>query len=132
MTLFSAELKTGVLYNQDQMTPKDRYDVSDLPEAQFEPGSKGLVLKNFLEIKNKKEMDVRESTEQIRATEELFGLFDKNHRFVANDLLKIHKLWLGRIYPWAGHYRQVNLSKGNFPFPPAAQIARLMVDCLIY
>ena len=30
------------------MTADDRYDVSGLPEAQFEPGSNGLVLKNLL------------------------------------------------------------------------------------
>ena len=35
------------------MTADDRYDVSDLPEAQFEPGSNGLVLKNLLGITSK-------------------------------------------------------------------------------
>ena len=30
------------------MTPDDRYDVSGLPEAQFEPGSNGQVIKNRL------------------------------------------------------------------------------------
>ncbi|MFA5976513.1 MAG: Fic family protein [Elusimicrobiota bacterium] len=110
------------------MTPKDHYDVSGLPEAQFEPGSRDLVLKNLLGIRHKKEMDLREATEQIHATEELFSLFDKTHRFIADDIRRIHKLWLGRIYPWAGHYRQVNLSKGHFPFPPATQVPRLMAE----
>ncbi|MBI5115950.1 hypothetical protein HZA56_05710 [Candidatus Poribacteria bacterium] len=32
------------------MSPDDRYDVSGLSEAQFEPGSDGLVLKNLLGI----------------------------------------------------------------------------------
>lgn len=35
------------------MTVDDRYDVSGLPEAQFEPGSNGLVLKNLLGITSK-------------------------------------------------------------------------------
>jgi len=110
------------------MTPKDRYDVSDLPEAQFEPGSRGLVLKNNLGIKRQKEMDLLEAENQVRATEELFGIFDRSHRFVADDVRKIHKMWLGGIYPWAGHYRQVNISKGSFPFPPSAQVPRLMSE----
>lgn len=38
----------------------------------------------------------------------------------------MHKLWLGQIYPWAGCYRQVNLSKNGFPFAGARQIPKLM------
>ena len=38
----------------------------------------------------------------------------------------MHRIWLGSIYSWAGRYRQVNLSKGKFPFAPAREIARLM------
>jgi hypothetical protein len=42
-------LSAVVLYspNEVRMTADDRYDVSGLPEAQFEPGSNGLVLKNL-------------------------------------------------------------------------------------
>ena len=43
------------------MTANDRYDVSDLPEAQFEPGSNGLVLKNLLGITSKHIMDTVEA-----------------------------------------------------------------------
>lgn len=32
----------------------------------------------------------------------------------------IHHHWLRRIYQWAGNYRQVNLSKEDFTFPPAS------------
>ncbi len=38
-----------------------RYDTSALPEAQFEPGSCGRVLRNRLGIKRKKEMDEAET-----------------------------------------------------------------------
>ena len=34
----------------------------------------------------------------------------------------MHKVWLGRIYEWAGDYRQVNLTKGSFSFAAARQI----------
>ena len=43
------------------MTPDDRYDVSGLPEAQFEPGSNGQVLKNRLGITSQQDMDVAEA-----------------------------------------------------------------------
>jgi hypothetical protein len=33
----------------------DRYDASELEEAQFEPGSRGRVLKNLLGIKSQRD-----------------------------------------------------------------------------
>jgi cell filamentation protein len=104
------------------------YDVSGLIEAQFEPSSHGRVLKNLLGIKSKREMDQVEAEEQLRALEELITLYDQNHRFTSADVRRIHKIWLGPIYAWAGQYRRVNLSKGDFPFAPANQIPRLMVE----
>jgi hypothetical protein len=63
------------------MIADDRYDVSDLPEAQFEPGSNGLVLKNLLGITSKQVMDEAEARalEQamdvlVRAYGETIGL----------------------------------------------------------
>jgi cell filamentation protein len=104
------------------------YDASGLIEAQFEPGSRGRVLKNLLGIKSKREMDQVEAQEQFRALEEMIRIYDQNHRFTAADVLRIHKIWLGPIYAWAGQYRQVNLSKGDFPFATANQIPRLMME----
>lgn len=105
-----------------------RYETSKLMEAQFEPGSRERVLKNLLRIKSKREMDRIEGQEQIRALAELIRLFDRNHRFTADDLRKIHKIWLGKIYAWAGEYRRVNLSKGDFPFAAARHISQLMEE----
>ena len=104
------------------------YDISHLVEAQFEPGSHERVLKNLLGIKHKREMDRVEAREHLRALEEFIGIYDKNHRFNAADICRIHSIWLGNIYAWAGHYRQVNLSKGEFPFAAAKQIPRLMTN----
>ena len=110
------------------MKKRDRYDTSELEEAQSEPGSRGRVLKNLLGIKSKKEMDRVEGREQVRALEELAALYDEDHRFTAADVCRIHKIWLGRVYSWAGKYRQVNLKKDNFPFAAAAHIQKLMTD----
>jgi cell filamentation protein len=110
------------------MKHSGRYDISAWDEAQFEPGSRGRVLKNLRGIKNKREMDKVEAREQLRALNELVGIYGPTHRFASADICKIHKIWLGSIYPWAGRYRRVNLSKGQFPFAAAEQIPRLMED----
>jgi len=104
------------------------YDASGLIEAQFEPGSRGRVLRNLLGIKSKREMDQVEAQEQLRTLEELVGIYDQTHRFTAGDVRRIHKMWLEPIYAWAGKYRRVNLSKGDFPFAAANQIPRLMME----
>jgi len=107
---------------------KDRYDVSNLPEGQFEPGSKGLVLKNLLGIKSKKEMEALETDQYMSVLDSCARRYGRSHRFTANDLLDIHKEWLGGIYSWAGTYRSINISKGNFHFAAAAHIPGLMVE----
>ena len=108
------------------MKQKDRYDTADLDENQFEPGSRRRVLKNLLHIISKQEMDRLEGREQMRSLEELASLYDRNYQFTAPDVCRMHQLWLGSIYPWAGKYRQVNVMKGTFSFAAAAQIAKLM------
>jgi cell filamentation protein len=86
------------------------------------------VLRNLLGIKSKREMDQVEAQEQLRTLEELVRIYDQTHRFTAADVRRIHKMWLEPIYAWAGKYRQVNLSKGDFPFAAANQIPRLMME----
>lgn len=108
------------------MTKDGRYDVSGLPEAQFEPGSNEQVLKNRLGIKSLKEMNDAETRALEKAMVELVGKYDEKHRFTAIDVCEIHSLWLVEIYEWAGEYRRVNVSKGEFPFAAAAQIQRVM------
>jgi cell filamentation protein len=49
-----------------------------------------------------------------------------DQRFTAADLCQWHKQWLGEVYEWAGKYRQVNISKGGFPFAMSPQVPRLM------
>ena len=105
-----------------------RYDASHLPEGQSEPGSRGKILKNLLGIKKKKEMDQVEVREQLRALRELVAMYDEAHVFTAADVCKIHRSWLGPIYSWAGEYRQVNVSKDDFPFAAAREIPKLMAE----
>ena len=99
-----------------------------MPEAQFEPGSDGQVLKNRLGIVAKLDMDEAEARALERAMDELVRMYDENHRFTAIDICELHKIWLGEIYEWAGKYRQVNVSKGDFPFAAAGRVPALMAE----
>ena len=58
------------------INPSDRYDISDLPEAQGEPGSRGRVLRNKLGIKSKREMDEAESVALKTAIDKLVYMYD--------------------------------------------------------
>lgn len=110
------------------MCPDDRYDVSGLTEVQFEPGSDGQVLKNLPGIKSSAKMDVAEASALVKAMDRFVRMYDEAHRFIASDVRKFHRLWLGDIYAWAGEYRQVNVSKGDFPFAAAARVPALMAE----
>ncbi|MEW6602813.1 MAG: Fic family protein [Nitrospirota bacterium] len=107
---------------------KSRYDTSHSIENQYEPASNGQVLKNKLGIASASEMDKLEKEEQLRAMDELTDLFDVSHRFTAADVCKMHKIWLGNIYEWAGKYRQVKMSKDDFSFAFPEQIPKLMTE----
>lgn len=108
------------------MSPDDRYDVSGLSEAQFEPGSGGQVLANLLGIVLPAQMDAAEANALVEAVDYLVRLYDEEHRFTSGDVCEFHRLWLGGIYPWAGEYRRVNVSKGDFMFAAAGRVPALM------
>ena len=107
-----------------------RYDASGLVEAQFEPGSRNQVLKNLLGIKSKKDMDRVEAIALKQTEDALFraSTYGKDHKFSAKDICRIHEIWLGNIYEWAGRYRRVELSKGDFGFASARYIPDLMQE----
>ena len=118
----------GVIGYPIKMNKRGKYDTTGLIETQHEPGSHGRVLKNLLGIKRKREIDITEAREQLRAMAELVVLYDKKHRFTADDICDMHKVWLNGIYDWAGKYRQVNISKAGFLFAAAGQVPRLMAS----
>jgi len=70
------------------MKKDNRYKISHLTEDQFEPGSRGRVLRNKLGITSKREMDIIEKKELFRTLEELISLYDKDYRLKAADLKK--------------------------------------------
>lgn len=101
----------------------NRYVVPE--DEDYEPESNNTVLKNFLGVKTKEQMDAIEKQELKRAELELFKM-NEDHCFTASNICDIHELWLGDIYPFAGKYRTVNMAKENFLFAPAMRISDLM------
>ena len=92
------------------------------------------MLQNLLKIRSVREMARVEQREFIRMSRLAVRMYGPDHRFTADDLCELHRLWLVNVYPWAGEYRQVNVSKGGFPFAAAGLIPGLMhefaTDCL--
>jgi cell filamentation protein, protein adenylyltransferase len=95
-------------------------------ESEFQPGSRGRVLRNLLGITRVREMEEAETQEFNAAQREAQRIYGPDHRFTPADIRRLHRMWLGRIYPWAGHYRTVNIGKGGFQFAHAPLIPRLM------
>jgi cell filamentation protein len=103
----------------------DRYKIGN-SEVEFEPGSRGRVLRNLLGIRLIRDMEVAESEALVDTQNALLDVYTMTHRFTADDIRSIHRQWLGGIYAWAGEYRNVNVSRGGFLFAAAAQVPRLM------
>ena len=97
------------------MSGGGRYEAQGA-EVEFEPGSRGRVLRNLAGILSVRDMARRESEALLAATERLIDETAVEQRFTAEDVCRMHRLWLGEIYPWAGEYRQVNMEKDGFPF----------------
>lgn len=98
------------------------------PEAEFEPGSRGRVLRNALGIIRVRDLNEAESQALVLAQEAALDRFGPDHRFTADDICALHRLWLGPIYPWAGEYRKVNIGKAGFQFAHAPLIPGLMAE----
>lgn len=96
------------------------------PETEFQPGSRGRVLRNRLGITSVRAIEQAESQALLATTQQLVDEVTVDHRFTASDICSMHRRWLGGIYEWAGQYRSVNISKGEFMFAAAAQVPRLM------
>jgi len=110
------------------MEKQGRYSTSGIIEDQYVAGSDGKVLKNLLNITTNQEIDRVETELLFVLTNQLMDEFDQDRCFSTDDLLKIHSRWLGTLYEWAGTYRQVLMSKGNFMFAAPSHIPQLMDD----
>jgi len=99
-----------------------RYVTPKGPEAQWQPGSHGRVLRNLLGIRRKTEMDHVELDAMVRAQTKYLARIGPDTRLTASLLCQMHRGWLGDIYEWAGRYRTVELAKAGFQWPPAFRV----------
>src|SRR4051794_5928661 len=93
-----------------------RYRADGSSEARYEPGSNRRVLSNLLGIRSVREMNRVEERELIRTTDWAMRSYERDRRISVVDLCGLHQRWFAGIYPWAGAYRQVNVSKAGFMF----------------
>lgn len=108
------------------MTKSLRYTVAKGAEAEFEPRSRGRVLRNRLGLTSKTAMDRVEFEALMKAQESYIQRIGPDTVFTDKIIRDMHRTWLGGIYPWAGEYRTVELQKGSFKWPPAYLVSRNM------
>ena len=85
----------------------------DLPDSQSE------ILPNLLDLKTQDEIVLSEFEGFLKAEIQLTESLTSKTKFNSSYILKIHKTALGHLYSFAGKYRDVNISKGGFPFAAA-------------
>ncbi len=101
-----------------------RYDIPGGAESEFEPGSDNQVLRNLEGITDPRVVEERETELLATAYVDSFDWATIGTRFTPEMICEMHRLWLGDIYPTAGAYRTVNMSKGGFLFCAADYVER--------
>ena len=96
------------------------------PQAATQPGSHGRVLVNRLGLTSKRALDLAEAQALAHAQEIYYSRLTASTRFTSNLICQMHRDWLIGIYKWAGEYRQVELEKDGFRWPPAERVAENM------
>ena len=103
-----------------------KYDTTGNIEAKFEPGSDDRVLANRLGVSNADEMADVELDLLKRLYDAVLSSVEADQRFSVADIREWHRRWLGNVYVWAGQYRSLNMSKGDFLFASSDQVPKLM------
>lgn len=104
-----------------------RYEI-DTIEAQYEPRSNDLVLKNKLNITEPIDIDDVESELLLKIYQKLFIDSTLPNVLSFSDVLIWHRQWLGNVYEWAGKIRSANIGKGNFQFASSSLLDGLISD----
>lgn len=104
----------------------DKYDASGSVEGLFEPGSNNTVLANKLGITDHAEMGNIEFDKLLIAQEHILNEMNEGTSISCKHLCQWHSKWLDDVYQWAGNYRSVNMSKGDFHFAAAHLVHGLM------
>ena len=97
-------------------------------EAECEPGSNGLVLRNLLSITDPREMANVEQGLLRELYNEVLSDSNCQDRLTTAMLVSWHRRWLGNVYSWAGAHRTVNASKDGFAIATASYVADLLKE----
>ena len=103
-----------------------RYATPTGAESEVEPGSRGRVLRNLKGITKKSAMDKLEFEALVRVQEKYLNLIEPTTIFTAKLIRTMHRDWFENIYGWAGKYRTVEMTKGEFTWPPAYLVEQNM------
>ena len=105
-----------------------RYCTPTGAEGEYEPDSRGRVLKNLKEIIRKRDMDREEFEALVHVQEAYLEKIEPDTQFTAALICQMHRDWLGDLYEWAGQYRTVDLAKAGFTWPPAYLVEKNMTE----
>ncbi len=105
----------------------DRYQTTGA-ESEFQPGSRGRVLRNTVGITSSADMDELELQLLRDLYDEVLLADFPDRQLTVADLARWHRMWLGNVYAWAGRERSVNLGKGGFQFATAGLLPGLLKD----
>ena len=90
------------------------------------PYNQNEILPNLLGLKTMEEIALAEFEGFLKTEIILSETLTIRTKFNSAYILKVHKLALGHLYSFAGKYRNVNLSKGGFPFASAKFLPQSM------
>lgn len=68
------------------------------------------VLKNTLGLTDERALQRAEKQALVAAYDLAATTYSETHRFMAEDVCRLHAMFLGEIYPWAGRYRTIDIS----------------------
>lgn len=88
--------------------------------------TKNGVLYNKGGILDKREIDLFENYHYVLLINELVEEITIKTKINKRLIKQWHQRFLGHIYPWAGKYRTVDISKPGFRWPPPNHIERSM------
>jgi len=90
------------------------------------PGNQTEILPNILNLTSSDEIAISEFDGFLKAEIILSEQLTSRTKINTKYILKVHKLSLQHLYTFAGKLRDVNISKGGFPFPGAKFLAQTM------
>jgi len=90
--------------------------------------SESEILPNLLNLKTTEEINESEFVGFVHAEQKAIDDLSEDTVFDLSYLYSLHKNALGHLYSFAGKLRTVNMSKGNFAFPPASFLPQAMKD----